>query len=51
MRKKYVSDTLNFGIGGDRMEKAFWRAIDLLKMLYLEDAITLCGTNNIKKDS
>ena len=49
--KRYFSDTLNFGIGGDRVENVFWRAINLPKMPYLEHVIILCGRNNINKDS
>ena len=49
MWKKYFSDTLNVGIGGDRVENVFWRAIGLPRICYLEHVIILCGTNNIKK--
>ena len=49
--KRYFSDTLNFGRGSDCVKNAFWIAISLPIMLYLENAIILCGTNNINKDS
>ena len=48
--KKYFSYILNFGIGGDPLENAFWRGLNLPKMPYLGHVIILCGTNNIKKD-
>ena len=48
--KKYLSDTLKFGIGSDCMENAFRRAISLPKMPCFEYVIILCGRNNINKD-
>lgn len=51
MWKKYFTDTLNFGIDGDRVENIFWRATNFPKILYLQHAIILCGANNINKDS
>ena len=50
MWKKYLV-TLNFGIGGDRVENFFWRATNLPKMTYLEHVIILYDTNIINKES
>ena len=33
--KKHFSDTMNFGIGGDRVENVFWWVMNLQKMPYL----------------
>ena len=42
---------LNLGIGGDRVESALWRAIDLLLPSSVKNVVILCGTNNIPIDT
>ena len=49
--KKYFSNTLNFGTGGEGAENAFLRAINMTEMPYLQHVVILSGTNNIKKNS
>ena len=51
MWKKYFSNTLNFGTGGDRVENAFLRAINTPEMPYLQHVVILSDTNNINKNS
>ena len=44
-------NALNLGIGGDRVENVLWRAIDLPLPSFVENAVILCGTNNIPIDT
>ena len=42
---------LNVGNGGDRIENALWRAIDLPLPLSVKNIVILCETNNIPIDT
>ena len=42
---------LNVGNGGDRLENALWRAIDLPLPLPVKNIVILCETNNIPIDT
>ena len=43
-------NSFNFGISGDHTENAFWSALNLPDMLYLQKIVILCGTDNICND-
>ena len=45
------TNALNLGIGGDSIENALWRAIDLLLPLSVKNVVILCWTNNIPIDT
>ena len=51
--KKYLVllNTMNLGIGGDRVENVLWRAINLPLPSSVQNAVVQCGTNNILTDS
>ena len=40
-------NTLNLGIGGDRVENVLWQAINLPLPLSMKNVVILCRTNNI----
>ena len=42
--------TLNFGIGGDRVQNVLWRAQNLPVISSLKNVAILCGTNNLFRD-
>ena len=42
---------MNLGIGGDRVENALWRVIDLPLPSSVKNVVILCGTNNIPIDT
>ena len=44
-------NTLNLGIGGDRVENVLWRAIHLPLPSSVKNVVILCGTNNISIDT
>ena len=44
-------NALNLGIGGDRVENALWRAIDIPLPSSVKNFVILCGTNNIPIDT
>lgn len=50
-RYKHFPNSFNFGISRDHPENAFWSECNLPDMLYLQNIVILCGTNNICSDS
>ena len=51
--KKYFQqlNTLNCGIGGDRVQNILWRCTHLPPSPSVKNVVILCGTNNIQCDS
>ena len=47
----FVNRFISIGISGDFVEKVLWRAKGIPFLSSLQNVVTLCGTNNIKKDS
>ena len=43
--------TLNYGIGGDRVQNVLWRAQNFPVISSLKNVVILCGTNNLFTDS
>ena len=50
-KKYFLRNSVNFGIGGDRVENVLWRSQNLPILPSLNKIIILCGTNNINNDS
>ena len=50
---KYLEplETLNYGIGGDRVQNNLWRIQILPVISSLKNVVILCGTNNLFQDS
>ena len=48
---QFFSDSINFGIGGDRTEHVLWRAKQLSLSKAIKSIVIHCGTNNINRDS
>ena len=44
-------NAINCGIGGDRIQNVLWRSNNLPSSPFLQNAVTLCGTNSIQPDS
>ena len=44
-------DALNCGIGGNRVQNLLWRVQNLPISSSLNNAVILCGTNNLQQDS
>ena len=42
---------INCGIGGDRVENVLWRCRNLPSCPNLQNAVIMCGTNNIQPNS
>ena len=51
--KKYFAllNTANLGIGGDRVQNAYWQNISLPLPTYVQNILVQSGTNNISTDS
>ena len=51
--KKYLEPlkTLNYCIGGDRVQNVLWRVQNLPVISSLKNVVILCGTNNLLQDS
>ena len=50
-KKYFLRNSVNFGIGGDRVENVLWRSQNLPILPSLNKIIILCGINNINNDS
>ena len=50
-KKYFLRNSVNFGIGGDRVENVLWRSQNLPILPSLNKIIILCGTNNINNNS
>ena len=44
-------NAINCGIGADRMQNVLWRSNNLPSSAFFQNAVILCGTNNIQRDS
>ena len=44
-------NAINCGIGGDRIQNVLWRSNNLPSSPSFQNAVILCGTNNIQRDS
>ena len=44
-------NAINCGIGGDRIQNVSWRSNNLPSSPFFQNAVILCGTNNIQRDS
>ena len=44
-------NAINCGIGGDRIQNVLWRSNNLPSSPSFQNAVILCGTNNIQQDS
>ena len=44
-------DTLNCGIGGDKVQNVLWRAHNLPAVKSVRNVVILCGTNNLHLDA
>ena len=44
-------NTLNCGIGGDRVQNVLWQAQNLPVISSLKNYVILCGTNNLFENS
>ena len=42
---------INDGIGGNRVQNILWRCLNLPSSLHLQNAVIMCGTNNIQYNS
>ena len=51
--KRYFKplNAINCGIGGDRVENILWRCKNLPSSTNLQNAVIMCGTNNIQHSS
>ena len=47
----FLRNSVNFGVGGDRVENVLWRSQNLPILPSLNKITILCGTNNINNDS
>ena len=47
----FGSDTMNCGIGGDKVENILWRAENLNLPSHIKNVIIHCGTNNLHKNT
>ena len=50
--KRYFKpvNAINCGIDGDRIQNALWRSHNLPSSSSFQNAVILCGTNNIQRD-
>ena len=44
-------NAINCGIGGDRIQNVLWRSSNLPSSPFFQNAVILCDTNNIQRDS
>ena len=44
-------NAINCGIGGDRVQSILWRCQNLPSSPHLQNAVIMCGTNNIQHNS
>ena len=53
VRKKYIQpfNTVNCGIGGDKVPNVLWRCNNFPPSLSVKNIVVMCGTNNIQHDS
>ena len=50
-KKHFASlNTMNLGIGGDRVENVLWRTISSQIQSSVQNIVVQCGTNNISTD-
>ena len=49
--RNFSFDTLNCGIGGDKVHNVLWRAHNLPAVKSVRNFVTLCGTNNLHLDA
>ena len=47
----FFVDTLNCGIGGDKVQNVLWRAHNLPPVKSVRNVAILCGTNNLHLDA
>ena len=47
MEKYYRNLAVNYGIAGDKVENTLWRAEKITLPSGIENAVIICGTNNI----
>ena len=51
--KRYFQplNAINCGIGGERMQNILWRCHNLPSSPHLQNAVIMCGTNNVQHNS